>query len=243
MPQRVVLVYQAGIANVFEVEQFVLEGGSKRKRLMQHSFTYCEMFARGMVAAGATVMTAGCNQAGDIADATWTGNPHDLPFAAKFNPVGEWLTQSMPGRTPEQVDALYPEDQVYCVTLTVAAPDQDIHQFTGDVQRTLYAEHGVVRGWFDARKTDQRDHNDSVFELEIWRDPSESDDEGADQRLLDGHNFGETIRQQVVSEVSEALGMTSPIFRILSVDGPDFQNDPRDPFEDEDDELGGEDGV
>ncbi len=71
--QKMVLVYQCGIANVFEVDCFNLSHyGRKAKRLYQGTFHGAENFAMGAGAAGATVMTAFCDQAGDISDSTWT---------------------------------------------------------------------------------------------------------------------------------------------------------------------------
>lgn len=71
--KRAMLVYQAGIANVFEVESFNLSNfGREAKRLLQGDFRSCEMFANGLAAAGVLVSTAACNRAGDIIDATWS---------------------------------------------------------------------------------------------------------------------------------------------------------------------------
>ncbi len=86
--KRVMLVYQAGIANVFEVDCFNLAPfGRNAKRVMQHAFSPCENYARGRGDAGDIVRTVGCNQAGDITDSQWTDNFDDLPFSAEFNPV------------------------------------------------------------------------------------------------------------------------------------------------------------
>lgn len=84
--QRAVLVYQAGIANVFAVDSFNLSDyGREAYRLVQGSFRECEAFARGLAAAGVLVKSAGCNQAGDIINATWS---EDLgPFRDKARPV------------------------------------------------------------------------------------------------------------------------------------------------------------
>jgi len=88
MVKRAMLVYQAGIANVFEVDCFNLSGyGRNAKRLLQHAFRPCEYFAQGLAAAGWIVRTAGCNMAGDIAYQHWTVNLDELPFNDKFNPV------------------------------------------------------------------------------------------------------------------------------------------------------------
>ena len=79
-----VLVYQAGIANVFEVSSTQL---TNRKRLMQGDFRSCEAFARGIKAAGVKVSTWACNQAGDITDSEWSNDLESQPFSDKFNPV------------------------------------------------------------------------------------------------------------------------------------------------------------
>ncbi len=86
--ERAVLVYQAGIANVFQVDCLNMANyGRNAKRLMQGDFRTCESFARGLVAAGVTVASAGCNQAGDIVDAKW--DSEDLgPFRDQAHPVG-----------------------------------------------------------------------------------------------------------------------------------------------------------
>lgn len=85
---KVVLVYQAGIANVFEVQSFNMASyGREARRLLQSDFRACEMFARGMAAAGATVTTAACNMAGDIVNQTWSEDLETQPFSNKFRPV------------------------------------------------------------------------------------------------------------------------------------------------------------
>lgn len=86
--KKVVLVYQAGIANVFEVQSFNMSDyGRDAKRLLQADFRSCENFARGMAAAGCKVATAGCNMAGDIIGQRWTHDLDSLPFSDKFCPV------------------------------------------------------------------------------------------------------------------------------------------------------------
>lgn len=79
---KAALVYQAGIANVFEVDCFNLAGGCMRltRRLLQADFRTCEAFARGMAAAGATVLVASCNVAGDCANVKWTAGVDATPF-------------------------------------------------------------------------------------------------------------------------------------------------------------------
>jgi hypothetical protein len=88
--KRAVLVYQAGIANVFEVDCFNMSDfGRNARRIVQADFRTCESFARGLGFAGYKVATAGCNQLGDIASATWTTDLDPLPFSNHFNQVWE----------------------------------------------------------------------------------------------------------------------------------------------------------
>ncbi len=85
---KAVLVYQAGIANVFEVDSADTTPGNRNAvRLMQSDFRTCEAFARGMVAAGAQVYSCACNMAGDIVDQQWTDDLESAPFSDKFRPV------------------------------------------------------------------------------------------------------------------------------------------------------------
>jgi hypothetical protein len=84
------LVYQAGIANVFAVTCLNLSDfGRDAKRLLQADFRTCESFARGMAASGVTVRTAQCNLAGDIISATWSDDLDSAPFSESFHPVHE----------------------------------------------------------------------------------------------------------------------------------------------------------
>ena len=86
--KRAVLVYQAGIANVFSVTAFnMADYGRDAERLMQADFRACENFARGLVAAGVLVTSAQCNQAGDITGALWSEDLESAPFSAQFCPV------------------------------------------------------------------------------------------------------------------------------------------------------------
>ncbi len=82
---RAVLVYQAGIANVFAVTSFNLSDyGRDARRLLQSDFSTCVSFARGLQVAGVNVKIAACNQAGDIAKSTWTDDLDSQPFSDKF---------------------------------------------------------------------------------------------------------------------------------------------------------------
>lgn len=92
--KRAVLVYQAGIANVFEVTAFNLSDyGRDAKRIMQNDFRTCEAFCRGLAYGGVIVQTAACNQAGDITRAHWSGDLDAQPFgraalcSEEFQPV------------------------------------------------------------------------------------------------------------------------------------------------------------
>lgn len=85
---RFALVYQAGLANVFQVNCFNLNPfGRNARRVLQCDFRSCEFFAHGLAQAGAIVMTLACNQAGEIADAIWSDDLEEQPFSDKFRPV------------------------------------------------------------------------------------------------------------------------------------------------------------
>jgi hypothetical protein len=85
---KAMLVYQAGIANVFTVQAFNLApDGREARRVYQGDFRGAEQLARGMGIAGAIVRTAACNQAGDIVNATWSDDLDAQPFSDKFSPV------------------------------------------------------------------------------------------------------------------------------------------------------------
>lgn len=85
---KAVLVYQAGIANVFSVSSFNMSDfGRDARRLLQADFHSCECFARGLVAAGALVASAQCNQAGDISHSRWSEDLDSAPFSESFHPV------------------------------------------------------------------------------------------------------------------------------------------------------------
>ena len=67
------LVYQAGLANVFEVASLNLaDYGRDALRLRQGDFRSCENFANGLGCAGVVVRSAHCNRAGDVARAPWS---------------------------------------------------------------------------------------------------------------------------------------------------------------------------
>lgn len=79
--EKAALVYQSGIANVFAVSSFNLaDYGRDARRLLQGDFRTCEAFARGMAAAGTTVVIASCNVAGDCARVRWSEGVDATPF-------------------------------------------------------------------------------------------------------------------------------------------------------------------
>lgn len=83
-----VLVYQAGIANVFAVDCLNMRAaGRVEQRLMQSDFRTCEAFAYGLGAAGVRVASAHCNEAGDIKRRDWYVDLDCAPFAESQRPV------------------------------------------------------------------------------------------------------------------------------------------------------------
>ena len=86
--KKAMLVYQAGIANVFAVDAFNLAPhGRNARRLYQGDFRGAEQLAQGLGLAGAVVRSAAANRAGDIANATWTDDLESQPFSDKHRPV------------------------------------------------------------------------------------------------------------------------------------------------------------
>jgi len=86
--RRMALVYQAGIANIFEVNSFNLANfGRDAVRLYQGDFKTAEALAIGMGLAGCIVMTLACNQAGDIINEKWSDDLDNQPFSESFHPV------------------------------------------------------------------------------------------------------------------------------------------------------------
>lgn len=81
--KRIVLLYQGGIANLFEVDRFLLNPCPERnaRRLYQGCFRDAAMFARGMKEAGCTVRTLHANVCGDAANAAWSAELDDAPFS------------------------------------------------------------------------------------------------------------------------------------------------------------------
>ena len=88
--KKAMLVYQAGIANVFKVKAFNLSDyGRDAERLYQGDFRTAEAIAHGMGLAGCTIRNAACNQAGDITHSHWTDDLDSQPFSDKFHPIKE----------------------------------------------------------------------------------------------------------------------------------------------------------
>lgn len=83
--EKAVLVYQGGIANVFQVDCLNLGGCSRNaKRLYQGDFLSAANIARGLAMAGTVVRTYACNMAGDISNAVWSEDLDSMPFSDKF---------------------------------------------------------------------------------------------------------------------------------------------------------------
>ena len=94
--ERAVLVYQAGLANVFSVEAFNMSDyGRDAKRLIQSDFDTCEAFARGLAAAGTKIVSVHCNETGDVANRTWNEELEQAPFCDSFRPVFAQMTPPM----------------------------------------------------------------------------------------------------------------------------------------------------
>lgn len=83
--KRAMLVYQAGIANVFAVDCFNLSTFGRNARLLiQSSFRTCVSVCQGLAFAGVIVRTAACNSAGSIENLKWTDNLDEQPFSDKI---------------------------------------------------------------------------------------------------------------------------------------------------------------
>jgi hypothetical protein len=84
----VALVYQNGLANVFVLETYQRPEspeGRMAKRVLQHDYSACEWFARGMGQCGATVDTYHCDELGDIAARPWKPGPGELFQESKLS--------------------------------------------------------------------------------------------------------------------------------------------------------------
>lgn len=87
MSKAIVLVYQAGIANVFEVSSLTVLAERKANLLFQGGFESAKLYAMVAATYGQTVRTAYCNQAGDIANLPWIDTRDDAPFCDMTFPV------------------------------------------------------------------------------------------------------------------------------------------------------------
>lgn len=86
--RKFVLVYQVGIANIFEVQCFNLSDyGREAKRIFQGTFQQAECICLGLGTGGHMIKSVHCNQAGDIICATWSENLEDAPFRHNMIPV------------------------------------------------------------------------------------------------------------------------------------------------------------
>lgn len=80
------LVYQSGIANLFQVPSLEFYAEGRNKRVFQGDFRTAEAMARGAILAGGEVRVASCNVAGDIADLVWAQGMSNCPFRECANP-------------------------------------------------------------------------------------------------------------------------------------------------------------
>ena len=85
--RKYVLVYQAGIANIFSVVSFNLSDyGRDAIRVYQGDFHTAEAQLHGMWLGGATVGVAACNRAGDIITQKWDTDIDNMPFRESARP-------------------------------------------------------------------------------------------------------------------------------------------------------------
>lgn len=78
-----ILVYQAGIANVFKYDP----RRGEYSRVLQSDFQTCAQYVRGVAACGIQVQAAWCNRAGDIelSRSEWQYDNFDAaPFCESF---------------------------------------------------------------------------------------------------------------------------------------------------------------
>lgn len=83
---KFILVYQAGIANLFEVDRLVRHADSTAVRVFQGAFRTAEAMARGVMLAGAELRIASCNIAGDCSTAEWVRGTGGTPFSYETRP-------------------------------------------------------------------------------------------------------------------------------------------------------------
>lgn len=82
MKRNLVLVYQAGIANVFAVNKAHASAAKRETetRVYQGDFRTAEAMIHGAWLAGACVHYAFCNEAGDVARRDWDTAEESAPF-------------------------------------------------------------------------------------------------------------------------------------------------------------------
>jgi hypothetical protein len=97
---KYVIVYQAGIANVFSVES--TDSGKIRRRLMQHAFEPCEWFMRGLQYAGGDCYFACANYAGDIAGQDWDTPLSCAPFSDRMAIIFPHCSYAI-GKAPKEL--------------------------------------------------------------------------------------------------------------------------------------------
>lgn len=86
--RKAMLIYQGGIANVFEVSEIDPAYCMHTKRIMQSDFRGCANFCRGLVYAGFEVRTCVYNMAGDISEQLWSWDLDTAPFNDEFTVSG-----------------------------------------------------------------------------------------------------------------------------------------------------------
>lgn len=99
-----VLVYQVGIANLFDCTQY-----ARPSCILQSDYRTCENVARGLCIAGASVIVSHCDMAGDCSLFDWQPGPGSLWSDKKHPPVGsrsatsviagEFDSPALPSRT------------------------------------------------------------------------------------------------------------------------------------------------
>ena len=90
--RKAMLVYQAGIANIFNVKCFNLsEYGREAIRIYQGDFRSAENICKGLSLAGVPVRISFCNKAGDIINQTWNTDHDSAPFSESMYFDKSWL--------------------------------------------------------------------------------------------------------------------------------------------------------
>lgn len=85
--RRYMLVYQAGLANVYCVRAFNLSDyGRDANLIYQGDFRSAECISFGLGMAGHIVRYAHCNMAGSIVNQTWSDDMDSAPFRESMHP-------------------------------------------------------------------------------------------------------------------------------------------------------------